>query len=306
MRVTESPARDLLRLLVWYPLRLVVERLRPRTGFAVLEALGRLHAALARGRAARVKAAVAAIAPHLDAAGREAQATAYFCTHYVNQLSIFVYPGLTRDNLGEILAIEGLDRLDAAVRAGRGVVLPVGHFGPSQLPLAALGLLGHPMLQIGFQNDAGLSFVGRRVAFRLRRIYEAKIPAVIVPPGPGARRAVHHLRAGGLVMTTMDDGPGQPPFGRHAAFDFPGGPLSAPLGPARLALATGAALCPAFLTPGRDVPFRLRLDPPVPVPDTPDKTAAALAMTRDCLDRYAAVVAVHPGWWHGLETHVFP
>jgi KDO2-lipid IV(A) lauroyltransferase len=315
VRVTESPARDLLRLVVWYPLRLVIERLPPRAGFWALGLLGRLHAALAAvrgGRKARIAAAVAAVAPDLPEAGRKAQVVEFFRTHYVNQLSIFVYPNLTRDNLGHILAIEGLSHLDAALAAGRGVVLPIGHFGPSQLPLAGLGVLGYPMVQIGFQNDEGLSFIGKNVAFRLRRLYEGRIPAAIVPPGPGARRAMAHLRGGGLVMTTMDDGPGQPPFGHHAPFPFPGGPLCTPLGPARLALASGAALCPAFLTPGERTPFRLRIDPPLPLPETPDtpgpadKNAVALALTRDCLARYAAVVAQSPGWWHGLEAHVFP
>lgn len=310
MRVTESPVRDLLRLIVWYPLRLVIERLPPRAGFRALGLLGRLHAALAAvrgGRAARIAAAVERVAPGLSEADRRAQVVEFFRTHYVNQLSIFIYPGLTRDTLGQVLEIEGLEHLDAAL--GRGAVLPIGHFGPSQLPLAALGVLGYPMVQIGFQNDEGLSFIGKSVAFRLRRLYEGRIPAVIVPPGPGARRAMVHLRGGGVVMTTMDDGPGQPPFGHHATFPFPGGELCAPLGPARLALASGAALCPAFLTPGGRTPFRLRIDPPLSVPGpagAADKNAAALTLTRDCLARYAAVVAKNPGWWHGLEAHVFP
>jgi len=308
MKVSESLGRDLLRLVVWYPLRLVVERLPPRTGLALLARLGRLHAALAGrrgGRAARLKRAAGMVALTLDEAAREAQMVAAYETHYVNQLSIFVFPRLTRDNRPSVLTIEGVEHLDAALAAGRGAVLPIGHFGPTQLPLAALGLLGYPMLQIGFLSDAGLSFIGRNVAFRLRRIYESRIPAAIVPPGPGTRRAVEHLRGGGVVMTTADDGPGQLPFGRHADFDFPGGRLSAPLGPAKLALATGAALCPAFIGPGRNVPFCLTIEAPLEVPAISDKNAAGRAMTKDFLERYAARIVAMPGWWHGLEDHVF-
>lgn len=309
MKVSESLGRDLLRLVVWYPLRLVVERLPPKAGFAVLTRLGRLHAALAArrgGRADRLRQAAGRVAPGLDEAAKKSQMVAAYETHYVNQLSIFVFPRLTRDNRPSVLTIEGREHLDAARAAGRGAVLPIGHFGPTQLPLAALGLLGYPMLQIGFLSDAGLSFIGRHVAFRLRRIYEGRIPAAIVPPGPGTRQAIEHLRAGGVVMTTADDGPGQVPFGRHADFDFPGGRIRAPLGPAKLALATGAALCPAFLGPGQDAPFRLTIEAPLEVPAISDKNAAGRAMTKDFLDRYAARVAAMPGWWHGLEDHVFP
>ncbi len=301
MRVTESPARDLLRLVVWYPLRLFVERLAPRRGFAFLRGLGRAHAAVAPGRRARLLAAVGRVSPGLSPVERQAQVLAAFETHYANQLSIFLFPRLIRENIGQVLEIGGREHLDAALAAGRGVVLPIGHFGPTQLPLAALGVLGYPMLQIGFLNDAGLSFVGRRVALRLRRRYEGRIPARIVAPGPGGREALAHLRAGGVLMTTMDDAPGQPAFGRHATFDFPGGPLSVPLGPARLALAGDAALCPAWLVPGREAPYRLRLEAPLPVPGG-DRNTATMALTRELLDRYAAVVRADPGWWHLLEV----
>ena len=231
---------------------------------------------------------------------------AAFTVHYVNQLVIFQLPALTAANLHELLEIDGLDRLGLALAQGRGAVVPIGHFGPSQLPLAALGALGFPMLQIGYLSDAGLSWVGRRVAFRLRQRYEARIPARIVPPGPGVRQALAHLRAGGVVMTTADDGPGQPAFGRHAVVDFPGGPLSVPLGPARLALSAGAPLVPGFLGPGRTAPFRFALEAPLAPPEGLGRDEAAEAMTRDYLARYALRVAANPGWWHGLETHAFP
>ena len=169
------------------------------------------------------------------------------------------------------------------------------------------------MLQIGHLSDAGLSFLGKRVAFRLRARYEGRIPARIVPPGPGTRQALAHLRAGGIVMTTADNGPGQPPFGRHAVFDFPGAPLSVPLGPARLALATGAVLLPVFLEAGTVSPYRLVIEEPIPPPPSAadavaesGRDAAALAMTEAWVAAYAARVRAAPGWWHGLEAHIFP
>jgi len=266
VRVGESPGRDLLRLIVWYPLRLIAERLPARAALALYRAMGRLHRRLSRGRAGRVAQAVARVAPHLSPCARDRAAADAFATHYVNQLIIFQLHQITTNNIGEYIEIAGLDRLQAARNRGRGVVLAIGHFGPSQLSLAALGALGFPMLQIGHLSDDGLSYIGKHVAFRLRQGYEARIPARIVPPGPGGRQALAHLRAGGVVMTTGDDGPGQPAFGRHAVFDFPGGPLSVPLGPARLALAAGAALLPAFLEAGAGAPYRLVLGEPIGPP----------------------------------------
>ena len=349
MRVGESTSRDLLRLIVWYPLRWIAERLPARAALALYRAMGRLHRRLSRGRAGRVAAAVARVAPDMAPPAQARAVADAFATHYVNQLIIFQLYQITNNNIHELITIDGLDRLHAARRDGRGVVLCIGHFGPSQLSLAALGALGFPMLQIGHLSDDGLSYIGKKVAFRLRQRYEARIPARIVPPGPGGRQALAHLRAGGVVMTTGDDGPGQPPFGRHAVFDFPGGPLCAPLGPARLALAAGAVLLPAFLEAGADAPYHLVIGEQIsPSPEAgaaPDglcvrgeptgrppevgassparrapavaaerrsrpgaagRDAAALAMTRAWVEAYAARVKAAPGWWHGLEAHIFP
>jgi len=306
VRVRESFSRDLLRLFVWYPLRLVAERLPPRAAMALYRAMGRLHAALSRGRAGRLAAAARAVHPALVEAGAGQAVVEAFAPHYVNQLIVFQLPRLSAANFHELLDLDGLDRLGLALAHNRGAVIPIGHFGPTQLPLAALGALGFPMIQIGHLSDEGLSFVVRRVAFRLRAHYEARIPASIVPPGPGVRQALAHLRAGGVVMPTADDGPGQPPFGHHATVDFPGGALSVPLGPARLALSAGAVLVPGFLEPGRDAPFRFVLDDPIVAPQGMDRDAAALAMTREFMARYATRVAARPGWWHGLESHLFP
>ncbi|OLN24544.1 lipid A biosynthesis acyltransferase [Desulfovibrio sp. DV] len=306
MQVRESLARDLLRLVVWYPLRLLAERLPPRAALALYRTMGRLHALLARGRAGRIAAAAAAVAPHLPPAPSKNVAGEAFSTHYVNQLILFQLPRLTAANIDELLEFEGLTRLELALAHGRGVVLPIGHFGPTQLPLAALGALGFSLVQIGNLSDAGLSFIGRHVAFRLRQRYEARIPARIVPPGPGTRQALAHLRRGGVVMTTADDGPGQPPFGHHAVFPFPGGNLSVPLGPARLALAAGAVLLPVFLQAGTDAPYRLVIDEPIAPPPDAGREDAAAAMTAAWVARYAPRVQAAPGWWHGLEAHLFP
>lgn len=306
MRVRESLARDLLRLLVWYPLRLVAERLPMAQALALYRAMGRLHQRAATRRAGRIRTAVRRVVPDLPPDAVDRAVTDAFATHYINQLLIFQFPRMNAENMWELIEVDGLSRLDAALAHGRGAVLPIGHFGPTQLPLAALGRLGFPMLQIGNLSDAGLSYIGKHVAFRLRRRYEARIPARIVPPGPGTRQAIQHLRAGGVVMTTGDDGPGQPPFGHHATVPFPGGPLSVPLGPARLALGAGAAFVPVFLESGQDAPYRLVLGEPLVPPPQTSRDAAALALTAAWAARYAAAVVAAPGWWHGLEAHLFP
>ena len=61
MRVGENPGRDLLRLFVWYPLRLVAERLPFGAALALYRSMGRLHQRLSRGRTGRIAQAAARI-----------------------------------------------------------------------------------------------------------------------------------------------------------------------------------------------------------------------------------------------------
>ena len=86
MRVRESLGRDLLRLAVWYPLRLTAERLPFGAAMGLYRTMGRLHAALARGRAGRLAAAARAMAPELDDRGAAQAALDAFTVHYVNQI----------------------------------------------------------------------------------------------------------------------------------------------------------------------------------------------------------------------------
>ena len=82
---------------------------------------------------------------------------------------------------------------------------------------------------------------------------------------------------------------------------------------ARLALAARAVLLPVFLEAGTVLPFRLVIGEPIRPPQAAagaaaesGRDAAALAMTEAWVAAYAARVVAAPGWWHGLEAHVFP
>lgn len=301
MRTTESLARDVLRILVWYPFRWLVLCLPPTVGLALIRLLGDVHHRFSSQRRARLADNLKRILPGLPPRETERQAREYLRVHYVNQLAIFLIPKLNRQNLDLLIELEGLEHISEARRQGRGVVLAHGHFGPVQLPLAALAILGYPVLQIGFPDSAGLSAVGRLVSFRLRLRYEGLIPAKIIRPGSDLRPVLKALSGDGVVMTTADFVTGSRRFGRTATLPFFGHQSVFPLGPARLAAKTGAVLLPLFMVPGRHAPYRAVVESALVPPPGRSPAETELFLTRAFLERYQRYVAKMPGWLHQLD-----
>ncbi len=297
MQTHESLGRDVLRLAVWYPLRWLLRLLPPAAGFALLRRMGDLHYQAAPGKRLLLADNLCRIG--IPPERHEQAVRSYFRNHYVDQLFPLVAPKLNSGNIGSFLSVSGLDRLDAALRNGKGVVLVHGHFGPAHLPLAGLALLGYPMKQIGNPSDRGLSWIGRNVAFRLRMRYEGKMPAEVIRADAFLRPVFAALRQNQVVMITGDGSGTAEEFGRQEECSLLGQPVRLPLGPAILARKTGAALLPLFLLPGEETPFAAYIGEEISSPLPGLEGAAA------CARQFAAELERHirqePGWMHFLD-----
>jgi len=304
MLTVESPLRDLLRLVVWYPLRWLIVALPVGAGLFVMRRMGNLHYLASRGKKAHLARCLANLGLALSPEAVRREIRASFQIHYIHQLSIFLFPKFNRPSGGAVrryIEFSGLEHLEAAKRSGRGAVLVLGHFGPTQAPLAALGAMDYAVKQIGYPSDEGLSYIGRQVAFRLRLLYEGKIKAEIVRPGSDLRGLMRLLKDGGLVMTLGDgEGAGRR-FGKFAPFPFFGHNVEFPLGPARLAVKAGALLLPLHLEPGDAAPFRAVIGAPLSPSENAPPEAAVMELTAAFLETFARSVRKRPGWWHFLE-----
>jgi len=258
--VKESIARDVLRILVWYPVRWLIVLLPPVMSIKLLRWIGDVHYYLSRKKRQVLLQNLRAICPHrLD----HLQITRlWFRNYYIDRLLIFIFPKLSRHNLDQFLCFEGLGQVEEAIAAGRGVILLHGHFGPVHFPLVSLAHSGYRIMQVGNPSDAGLSWIGRHVAFRLRLRYEEKIPAPIVRAGGYLRPVFRCLEQHGLVMITGDGTGTSQHFGRQAVAPFLGRACMFPLGPYMLAAKTGAELIPLFILPEKDR-YRVVLEAPL-------------------------------------------
>ncbi len=297
MKVFESPLRDCLRLIVWYPLRWLIIALPVRQAIFVLQCMGDIHYFLDRHKGPILKKNIALLTPTLPTSVNPVRA--YFRNHYIDQLFILIFPRMTTNDIDRLVEIEGLSGLDRAREKEKGVILVHGHFGPAHLPLVVLALLGYPMQQIGNPSDAGLSYIGRKVAYRLRMHYEGLMPARIIPTGKFLRPVFSALKNNDVLMITGDGSGTREEIGQQFSVDFLGhNRRRMPLGPALLAEKTEAPMLPLFITPGRKKMFHISIGKPVA---DCGQIGKAEPVMRDFLHRYEQVIRRHPGYMHFLD-----
>ena len=296
MVTQESIYRDILRLFVWFPLRWVIENSPVNAGISALKKMGYLHFLLSRGKHGNIEENLCRFKQCTGNAEMEI-IREYFENHYVDRLMIFIFPKFGRKETEKYIEFEGLDNLDEALKRGRGVVLIHGHFGPVHLPLVALSRLGYPLKQIGLPSDEGLSWTGKKVAFRLRQKYECMIPAEILNAESFLRPAFKWLHENGIIMITGDGSGTDKHVGKHGVFDFLGHPVSIPLGPALLALKTGASLNPLFIEPGTKKMYKVVIGNSI----NQDGNRDAAALTREFLKQYEQRIKKFPGFMHFLD-----
>jgi KDO2-lipid IV(A) lauroyltransferase len=183
---------------------------------------------------------------------------------------------------GLLAAVEGREHLDAALAAGRGLVLLTAHLGNWELAGRLLARrVGRPIhVLVAAEDDAG-------VARFLRdggplRFVTREHPAVVVTLLAALRRNEVVAMQGDRALGTRGD----------LAVEFFGAPAAFPLGPFVLARAAGAPLVPAFCVLRADRRYAITLGAPIAV--APDGEAAALRAWVRVLE---AQVRRHPEQW---------
>jgi len=223
----------------------------------------------------------------------------YMQNHYVDRLHLFLFARLRRRSAwSKLIFLQGQQHVHEALTRGKGCIIVHGHFGPIQLPLFPLASEGFNLLQIGLPSDRGLSWIGRQVAFRLRRIYESKLPAVIIEAGRYLRPVFRHLADNGVVLITGDGAGGGARVGKYRLLPFLDGQLEVPEGPVRLAQQTGAVLLPAFVIDERTGYYKFVIGRPIELnPTAKDANAVdRVAQQFPCL--LEKFIRRYPWNWH--------
>jgi len=299
MKTSESYSRDVLRLIVWYPLRWFLMIIPLRYGISVLYGLGNIHYSVAKKKRQQLTKNLLLICANLDTTEIEKQVLMYFQNHYLDQLFPIIFPKFNAQNIDKYVTINGFSYLEKALKRQNGILLVHGHFGPAHLPLLTLALKGYTMKQIGNPSSKGLSWIGLNVAFRLRMFYESRIPAEIIKANTFLRPVFNALKQNQIIMTTGDGSGSEDKYGQHQQFNFFGQTVSLPLGPAILAHKTEATLLPLFITPGKTTPFSFTIGKPISS-NLPGHQGI-LDCTSQFSRQFEKVIQENPGFWHFLD-----
>jgi phosphatidylinositol dimannoside acyltransferase len=188
---------------------------------------------------------------------------------------------------------EGVEHLDAALAAGRGVVLALPHSG--NWDVAAVWLVAHAGTFTTVAERLRPESLYRRFV-----AYRESLGMEVVPLSGGDRSPsdvlTERLRAGGVVCLLGD----RDLTRGGVEVTFFGERTKMPAGPALLAATTGAALLPVGLWFDGDG-WGQRIHPPLPLPATGPLRDRVRAGVQALADVFAADIAEHPADWHMLQ-----
>ncbi|MFF9399289.1 phosphatidylinositol mannoside acyltransferase [Streptomyces sp. NPDC014744] len=184
-------------------------------------------------------------------------------------------------------------RLTEGLDAGRGVVLALPHLANWDLA--------------GAWVTTGLKVPFTTVAERLKPetlydrfvAYREGLGMEVLPHSGGAAfgTLARRLRAGGLVCLVAD----RDLSSSGVEVSFFGESARMPAGPALLAQQTGALLLPVTLGYDDTPVMKVRVHPPVPVPESGSRAEKTSSMTQALADAFAVGIADHPEDWHMLQ-----
>jgi len=198
------------------------------------------------------------------------------------------FPKYTRENIGDIVTIEGAANFEAARARGKGVLFLTGHMSAWELAPFAHALYGHP-----------LHFLVRPVANQrvdaLINRYRCLSGNAPIEKNRAARAILKVLAEGGTVGILADH---NTVIEEGVFVDFFGIPASTTSGLARIALRTDAAVVPGFLRWDKGSrKYRLGFEPAVELSRTGDEERDVVENTARFTKVIECFVRAHADQW---------
>jgi lauroyl/myristoyl acyltransferase len=263
-------------------------RVLPATvGYRLAALAGAIAYAVARSRSGIIKANLDHILPDSAESDRRRLTKQTFVNLFQAVVDLFRLPSLPHGALQALVDVRGLEHLDQALGAGRGVIVVTPHLGPYELGAAVLAARGydvHGMVE-DLDPETNAALAKYREATGMKLISRQR----------GLRALYRILEGGAIALLVADRVVGDGTEG--LIVDFANGQRPVPTGPAAFALATGAPVVVGYITKTDDRAFRyvINIEPPI-FPGARTR-AAVEGLTRLIGARLGTAVSLHPDQW---------
>ncbi len=266
----------------------LVKRLPLRLARAVGAFLGTLANFVARRERLIALQNITRAFPEWSEARRRAVIRAMFRHLGMSLFEILWLPNVDLAARDRTTVIEGAAPLLEIIDGGRGVIVFTGHCGNWEWLAHSTGLFGRPVSVLQRErNEAELN----------RFITETRARAGIRTIDRGStaagRELIHSLRRGGILAFLID----QNIRTESAKVPFFGIPALTPIGPAKLAIRTGAAIVTGFIERGADGLQHIAFSEPFTASRDEDPIALTARLTRE-IEQQIRRVPEQWVWFH--------
>ncbi|WP_018350156.1 phosphatidylinositol mannoside acyltransferase [Longispora albida] len=238
----------------------------------------------------RLERNLARVAPGADLAALTRAGMRSYARYW---MEAFRLPSRSREQIARGFRLDGGDILIKHAQAGEGAVVALPHGGNWDAAGAWAAANGIPLTTVA-ERLKPESVYRKFLAFR------EGLGMQIIPERGGDRAPmevlVERVAAGHLVPLLADRDLSR----RGVEVTFFGGRTRMPVGPALLALRTGAPLYTVSMWYEPDAACG-RLEGPLPVPEHGSLAERAAALTQTVADSLAKGIAEHPEDWHMLQ-----
>jgi len=198
------------------------------------------------------------------------------------------FPKYSKENIEQIVVLDGNDNFLEGQRRGRGVLILTGHIGAWELSSFAHALYGYPLHFMARPLD------NQRID-ALVNSYRCSSGNRAIFKNESARVILKILKEAGTIGILAD----QNTMPEEAVLvDFFGKPASTTTGIARVALHTDAAVVPGYAVWDESIrKYRLRFEPPLELVRSGDMERDVLENTRRFTRMIEDIIRKYPDQW---------
>ncbi len=200
------------------------------------------------------------------------------------------FPQLSVENIDRFIKIENADYIEEALKNGNGVIILTAHFGNWELGGITMGLKGYPISAVALDHrdsEVNRFFLNQRKSKGEN----------IIRLGFGMRQCFDILRENKILALVGDRDFNHSETGLKVNFCGQETLSCIPMGAAKLALKTGAAIVPGFVVRDEKNMCRLTFSPSLKITETGNKEKDIKSIMEDFFNVFKKHILQYPYLW---------